>query len=244
MTSNVTFLGTFAAGVLSFVSPCVLPLVPPYLAYIAGASLDELESSGFDRARRRIFGSALAFVAGFSTVFVTLGASASVFGQLVREHLNTLAIVAGLAIIVMGLHFLGAFRIPLLFREARVHVDRKPAGAVGAYVVGLAFGFGWTPCIGPVLAAILGVAASRDTVGQGALLLAIYAAGLGVPFLAAAAFSQPFLRLMSRFRAHMPLVEKITGGLLVLTGIAFLTGGIERLSFWLIETFPILSAVG
>jgi cytochrome c-type biogenesis protein len=244
MTSNVTFLGTFAAGVLSFVSPCVLPLVPPYLAYIAGASLDELEASGFDRARRRIFGSALAFVAGFSTVFVTLGASASVFGQLIRTHMNTLAIAAGIAIIVMGLHFLGAFRIPLLYREARVQVQRKPAGAIGAYVVGLAFGFGWTPCIGPVLAAILSVAASRETVGQGAVLLAVYAAGLGVPFLAAAAFSQPFLRMMSRFRAHMGLVEKVTGGLLILTGIAFLTGGIERLSFWLIETFPILSAVG
>ncbi len=244
MTSNVTFLGTFAAGVLSFVSPCVLPLVPPYLAFIAGASLDELESSGFDRARRRIFGSSLAFVAGFSTVFVTLGASASVFGQMIRTHMNTLSIVAGLAIIVMGLHFLGAFRIPLLYREARVQVARKPAGAIGAYVVGLAFGFGWTPCIGPVLAAILGVAASRDTVGQGALLLAVYAGGLGVPFLAAAAFSQPFLRLMTRFRSWMPLVEKITGGLLVLTGIAFLTGGIERLAFWLIEAFPVLSAVG
>jgi len=244
MISDVTFLGTFAAGVLSFVSPCVLPLVPPYLAYIAGASLDELESSGFDRARRRIFGSALAFVAGFSTVFVTLGASASVFGQLIRSHLDTLAIAAGLAIVVMGLHFLGAFRIPLLYREARVQVERKPAGAIGAYVVGLAFGFGWTPCIGPVLAAILGVAASRDTVGQGAVLLAVYAAGLGLPFLVAAAFSQPFLRLMSRFRAHMGLVEKITGAALVLTGIAFLTGGIERLSFWLIETFPVLSTIG
>ena len=244
MTSNVTFLGTFAAGILSFVSPCVLPLVPPYLAFIAGASLDELESSGFDRARRRIFGSALAFVAGFSTVFVALGASASVFGQLIRAHMTTLAVLAGLAIIVMGLHFLGAFRIPLLYREARVQVARKPAGAVGAYAVGLAFGFGWTPCIGPVLAAILGVAASRDTVGQGAVLLAVYASGLGVPFLAAAAFSQPFLRLMNRFRAHMGLVEKITGAALILTGIGFLTGGIERLSFWLIETFPVLSAVG
>ena len=244
MTSNVTILGTFVAGILSFASPCVLPLVPPYLAFIAGASLDELESSGFDRARRRIFGSAMAFVAGFSTVFVTLGASASVFGQLIRSHMTTLSIVAGLAIVAMGLHFLGAFRIPLLYREARVHMERKPAGAVGAYVVGLAFGFGWTPCIGPVLAAILGVAASRDTVGQGAWLLAVYAAGLGVPFLVAAAFSQPFLRLMSRFRAHMGLVEKITGALLVATGIAFLTGGIERLSFWLIETFPALSAIG
>lgn len=244
MTSNVTFLGTFAAGVLSFVSPCVLPLVPPYLAFIAGASLDELESSGFDRARRRIFGSALAFVAGFATVFVTLGASASVFGQLVRTHMTTLAVVAGLAIIVMGLHFLGAFRIPLLYREARVQVNRRPAGPIGAYVVGLAFGFGWTPCIGPVLAAVLGVAASRDTVGQGALLLGVYAGGLGVPFLVAAAFSQPFLRLMTRFRAHMGLIEKITGVLLIATGVAFLTGGIEKLAFWLIETFPALSAIG
>ncbi len=244
MTSNVTFLGTFAAGVLSFASPCVLPLVPPYLAYIAGASLDELSGAGYERARRRVFGSALAFVAGFSTVFVALGASASVFGQLIRTHMNTLAIVAGIAIIVMGLHFLGAFRIPLLYREARVQVDRRPAGPIGAYVIGLAFGFGWTPCIGPVLAAILGVAASRETVGQGALLLAVYAAGLGVPFLAAAAFSQPFMRLMHRFRSHMGLVEKITGVLLILTGIAFLTGGIERLSFWLIETFPALSAIG
>lgn len=244
MTSNVTFLGTFAAGVLSFVSPCVLPLVPPYLAFIAGASLDELESSGFDRARRRIFGSALAFVAGFATVFVTLGASASVFGQLVRTHMTTLAVVAGLAIIVMGLHFLGAFRIPLLYREARVQVSRRPAGPIGAYVVGLAFGFGWTPCIGPVLAAVLGVAASRDTVGQGALLLGVYAGGLGVPFLVAAAFSQPFLRLMTRFRAHMGTIEKITGVLLIATGVAFLTGGIEKLAFWLIETFPALSAIG
>ena len=244
MTSNVTFFGTFVAGILSFASPCVLPLVPPYLAYIAGASLDELESSGFDRARRRIFGASLAFVAGFSTVFVTLGASASVFGQLIRAHMNTLAIAAGIAIIVMGLNFLGAFRIPLLYREARVQVERKPAGAIGAYVVGLAFAFGWTPCIGPVLAAILGVAASRETVGQGAVLLAVYAAGLGVPFLVAAAFSQPFLKLMSRFRSHMGLIEKITGVLLIATGIAFLTGGIERLAFWLIETFPALSTIG
>ncbi len=244
MTSNVTILGTFAAGVLSFASPCVLPLVPPYLAFIAGASLDELEASGFDRARRRIFGSAIAFVAGFSTVFIALGASASVFGQIIRTHMGTLSVLAGLAIVVMGLHFLGAFRIPMLYREARVHVDRKPAGAIGAYVVGLAFGFGWTPCIGPVLAAILGVAASRDTVGQGALLLAVYAAGLGVPFLVAAAFSEPFMRMMRRFRAHMGLVEKVTGALLVVTGIAFLTGGIERLSFWLIETFPALSTIG
>ena len=244
MTSDLTFLGTFGAGLLSFLSPCVLPLVPPYLAFIAGASLDELAGSGYEAARRRVFLAALAFVAGFSSVFVAMGASASVFGQLVRSHLDVLAPAAGIAIIVMGLHFLGLFRIPLLYREARVSVDRKPAGPIGAYVIGVAFGFGWTPCIGPVLAAILGVAASRDTVGQGALLLAVYAAGLGVPFLAAAAFSQPFMRLMRRFRAHMATVEKVTGVLLVATGIAFLTGGIDRVSFWLIETFPILQTIG
>ena len=244
MTSDVTFFGTFIAGLLSFVSPCVLPLVPPYLAFIAGASIDEMSGSGWEAARRRIFAAAAAFVAGFATVFVAMGATASAFGTLVRSHIGVLAPLAGIAIIVMGLHFLGLFRIPLLYREARVQVARKPAGPIGAYVIGLAFAFGWTPCIGPVLAAILGVAASRDTVGQGALLLAVYAAGLGVPFLAAAAFAQPFMNLMKRFRAHMGLIEKITGGLLVLTGIAFLTGGIEALSFWLLETFPKLSEVG
>lgn len=244
MTSDITLLGTFGAGVLSFASPCVLPLVPPYLAFIAGASLDEMTGAGWEAARRRIFLASLAFVAGFASVFVAMGATASVFGSIVRSHLDVLAPAAGIAIIVMGLHFLGLFRIPLLYREARVQVARKPAGALGAYVIGLAFGFGWTPCIGPVLAAVLGVAASRETVGQGAFLLAVYAAGLGVPFLAAAAFSRPFLNLMRRFRAQMGLVEKVTGGLLVLTGIAFLTGGIERMSFWLIETFPILSKLG
>lgn len=244
MTSDITLLGTFGAGVLSFASPCVLPLVPPYLAFIAGASLDEMTGAGWEAARRRIFLASLAFVAGFSSVFVAMGATASVFGSIVRSHLDVLAPAAGVAIIVMGLHFLGLFRIPLLYREARVQVARKPAGALGAYVIGLAFGFGWTPCIGPVLAAVLGVAASRETVGQGAFLLAVYAAGLGVPFLAAAAFSRPFMNLMRRFRAQMGMVEKVTGGLLVLTGIAFLTGGIERVSFWLIETFPILSQLG
>ncbi|TBW36967.1 cytochrome c biogenesis protein CcdA [Siculibacillus lacustris] len=244
MTANVTLLGTFGAGVLSFVSPCVLPLVPPYLAFIAGASLDELAGVGFDAARRRIFASALAFVAGFSTVFVALGASASVFGQLIHRHFETLSLVAGFAVIVMGLHFLGLFRIPLLYREARVTVTRRPAGPIGAYGIGLAFGFGWTPCIGPVLAAILGIAAGRDTVGEGAGLLAVYAAGLGVPFLVAAAFSQPFMVMMRRFRAHMGRVEQVTGGLLVLTGVAFLTDGFQRVSFWLIETFPILSDIG
>lgn len=245
MSSSVTLAGALGAGLISFVSPCVLPLVPPYLAYLAGVTLDEFQgATGVSVARRRVVAAAAAFVAGFSTVFVLLGATASVLGQLVRQYMDLLAYAAGLAIIVMGLHFLGLFRIPLLYREARVSVERKPAGPLGAYLMGLAFGFGWTPCIGPVLAAILAVAGSRETVGEGAGLLAVYSLGLGLPFLAAAFFAGAFMRLMVRFRRHMGLVEKGMGGLLVLTGIMFLTGQIERMAFWLIETFPVLSTIG
>lgn len=250
MSSSVTLVGALGAGLISFVSPCVLPLVPPYLAYMAGVSLDELQggaaagSAGTGSARRRVVAAAAAFVAGFTTVFVLLGATASAVGQAVRQYMDILAYAAGAAIILMGLHFLGIFRIPVLYREARLSVERKPAGPAGAYVMGLAFGFGWTPCIGPVLAAILAVAGSRDTVGEGAFLLGVYSLGLGIPFLAAALFAGPFMGVMRRFRAHMGLVEKGMGVLLVLTGVGFLTGQIERMAFWLLETFPALQTLG
>ncbi|WP_407051277.1 cytochrome c biogenesis CcdA family protein [Methyloraptor flagellatus] len=246
MNDSVTLLGAFSAGVISFVSPCVLPLVPPYLAFMAGVSLDELsETRGLHAARIRVILSALCFVLGFSTVFVLLGATASVLGQVVRQYLDVLGWIAGAAIIVMGLHFLGVFRIALLYREARFQAGaRQSAGPLGAYVIGLAFGFGWTPCIGPVLAAILAVAGSRDTVGQGALMLAVYSLGLGVPFLIAALFSQPFMSVMVRFRRHLGKVEKGMGVLLVVTGVMFLTGQIERIAFWLLETFPAFSNLG
>ncbi|HOV04103.1 MAG TPA: cytochrome c biogenesis protein CcdA, partial [Kaistiaceae bacterium] len=151
---------------------------------------------------------------------------------------------AGVIIIIMGLHFLGVFRIGLLYREARVHVERKPAGILGAYLIGIAFAFGWTPCVGPVLAAILFVAGAEDTVMRGAFLLAAYGIGIGVPFLAAAVFAGPFMSFMARFKRHMGTVEKVMGGLLVLTGIMFLTGQMAAFSYWLLETFPALSAVG
>lgn len=246
MIQDVTIIGAALAGVLSFVSPCVLPLVPPYLGFLAGVSLEQLNGEEGDRAAatRRVFFSALVFVLGFSTVFVLLGATASFLGQFIRGYLDYLGYVAGAAIIVMGLHFLGVFRIGLLYREARVHVEKKPAGPLGAYLIGLAFGFGWTPCVGPILAAILFVAGSEDTVGQGALLLSAYALGLGVPFLIAALFAGPFLGFMKRFRKHMGLVEKAMGGVLVLTGIMFLTGQMAVLSYWLLETFPALQTVG
>ncbi len=245
MLHDVTIWGAVLAGLLSFVSPCVLPLVPPYLGFLAGVSLEELTGGGDDQAAsRKVFVAALAFVAGFSTVFVILGASASFIGQFITQHIQFLGYIAGVAIIVMGLHFLGIFRLAFLYREARVHVDKKPAGLIGAYFIGLAFAFGWTPCVGPILAAILFVAGSEDTVAKGALLLSAYALGLGIPFLLAALFAAPFLGFMKKFRKHMGLVEKAMGVVLVLTGILFISGQMAVLSYWLLETFPAFSTIG
>jgi cytochrome c-type biogenesis protein len=245
MNSDVTLWGALLAGLLSFVSPCVLPLVPPYLCYVTGLTMEEVSGGVPDRRiKRAVIWAAGAFVLGFATVFVLLGATASVLGRLVARYQDVFAIVAGLVIIVMGLHFLGLFRFAFLQREARFRVDNQPAGLVGAYVLGLAFAFGWTPCIGPVLAAILAVAGSTDTVGRGAGLLAIYSLGLGIPFLIAAAFAETFIVHMRKFRRHMPVVEKIMGGLLVLTGILFLTGQMSQISFWLLEAFPGLQQIG
>jgi cytochrome c-type biogenesis protein len=246
MTPNVTILAALAAGLVSFLSPCVLPLVPPYLVYLAGASLERLadrDAKTPPRARRETVLAALLFVCGFSTVFVALGASASVIGGLIRIYSAELAIVAGIVIIVMGLHFLGVFRIGALLREKRMEMA-KPVGLWGAYVMGVAFAFGWTPCIGPILAAILAVAASEQTVTKGAALLAVYSAGLGIPFLLAAFAVEPFAAFLTRFRRHLAQVERVMGGLLVLTGIAFLTGFVSQASFWLLDAFPALGKIG
>ena len=233
----------FLAGLISFLSPCVLPLVPPYLTYLAGTTLDRMTDQVDAATRRRAVVTALLFVAGFSTVFVLLGAGASAAGSLLRQYSHILSIVAGVAIIVMGLHFLGLFRIGLLYREVRVQVD-KPIGLWGAYVMGLAFAFGWTPCIGPVLAAVLAVAGSEQSVARGMGLLAVYSVGLGVPFVLAAFAMGPFVRLLKRMRTRFELIEKIMGVLLVLTGIAFLTGGMATAAFWLLEMFPALGRLG
>lgn len=243
MTSEVTYAAAAGAGLLSFLSPCVLPLAPPYLAFIAGTTVEELSSGDGARARRDVALAGLLFVLGFSTVFTALGATASVFGQAIRQYLDALSLLAGVAIIGMGLHFLGVFRFAFLYREKRVSVA-KPMGLTGAYVMGLAFAFGWTPCIGPILAAILAVAGSEDTVGKGAGLLAVYSAGLGVPFMAAALAIEPCFKFVGRFSRHFGTVEKAVGALLVVTGAAFLTGGMQAMSFWLLETFPSLAKLG
>jgi cytochrome c-type biogenesis protein len=241
---NVTIAAALAAGMLSFLSPCVLPLVPPYLVYLTGTSLERFaDAQSKPRAGRATLAAALLFVLGFTTVFVALGASASVIGAVVRAYSGELAILAGIVIIIMGLHFLGLTPIALLMRQKRLEVG-KPVGLWGAYLMGLAFALGWTPCIGPILAAILAVAASEETVTQGAGLLAVYSLGLGIPFLAAAFAIEPFAAFLARFRAHLGLVEKAMGGLLVLTGIAFLTGAVTQASFWLLDTFPLLGKIG
>jgi cytochrome c-type biogenesis protein len=241
---NVTIAAAVAAGIVSFLSPCVLPLVPPYLVYLTGASLERFaDAENKPRAGRETLAAALLFVLGFTTVFVALGASASAVGGLVRAYSGELAIVAGIVIIVMGLHFLGFTPIAFLMREKRMQVAR-PVGLWGAYLMGLAFALGWTPCIGPILAAILAVAASEQTVARGAGLLAVYSLGLGVPFIIAALAVEKFAAFLARFRAHLGIVEKAMGGLLVLTGIAFLTGAVTQASYWLLDLFPMLGKIG
>ena len=242
--ADVSLPAAFVAGIASFASPCVLPLVPPYLCYLAGTSLDQItHKAPTDAAARRTLGASLRVVAGFSTVFVALGAGASVVGGYLRLYSQELSIVAGVSILLMGLHFLGVFRFGWLMQTKRVHVD-APTSLAGAYVMGLAFAFGWTPCIGPVLAAILAVAASEQTLFHGAGLLAVYSAGLGVPFILAAAMARPALGLLSRAKAYLPMIEKAMGGLLVLTGIGFLSGWMAQMSYWLLETFPGLASFG
>ncbi len=245
--ADISIWTAILAGALSFLSPCVLPLVPPYLCYMAGVSVDQFrggDAATIGSTRRAVLPAALLFTLGFATVFVALGAGASSIGMLLRQHMDLLSRIGGVIIIIMGLHFLGVFKIGLLAREARFQGGGKPATLSGAYIMGLAFAFGWTPCIGPVLGTILGVAAARDTVSDGAMLLAVYSLGLAVPFWIAAGFSGAFMRFLFRFRRHLGLVEKLMGGLLVLAGLAFLFGFISSVAIWFQQTFPILMKIG
>jgi cytochrome c-type biogenesis protein len=243
---DITYFGALIAGLLSFLSPCVLPLVPPYLCFLGGTTFDQL--AGEDETPAHVYQtvvlSSVAFVLGFTTVFVILGATATVLGQLVIANLPLLAKIAGVIIIIAGLHFLGVFHIPILHREARYHADTRPAGLVGAYVIGLAFAFGWTPCIGPVLGAILAVAAGEDSVRQGVSLLFVYSLGLGIPFILAAVAIRPFMSALQRFKGHLAIMEKVLGAFLVLTGILFLTNSITLIAGWILQTFPALATIG
>ncbi|WP_328517743.1 cytochrome c biogenesis CcdA family protein [Devosia algicola] len=203
---------------------------------------DERTTTG--ALHRRVMVTSLFFILGFSVVFITLGATATAFGQVFRQLLPILTPIAGLMIIAMGLHFLGVYRIGVLDRQLRHQGPGVASGPAGGFLLGLAFAIGWTPCIGPILAAILSVAASKDTALEGASLLGVYSLGLGVPFFLAGIAVGPFLTFFDGFKRHLGLVEKLMGGLLVLTGVLFLTGNFARISYWFLETFPALSTIG
>jgi cytochrome c-type biogenesis protein len=230
------------AGALSFLSPCVLPIVPPYLAYMSGVSVADMEQGG--SGRRKAVISALFFVLGLSTIFILLGFTASAFGAFFLEYQTQLAQASGVVVILFGLHFLGVFRIPFLDTEKRLEAGDQGGSAFGAYVLGLAFAFGWTPCIGPQLGAILSLAASEASVARGTVLLGVYAAGLGIPFLLAAMFMTRAMGVMNRIKKHMRKIELAMGALLVIVGIALVTGAFTSFAFWLLETFPGLALLG
>ena len=243
---EITYIGALIAGLLSFVSPCVLPLIPAYISFLGGASLAQLtEEDGIDAAtQKRVFYAAIAFVLGFSPVFIALGATATAISALIAQNSLLLGQIAGVIIVIFGLHYMGVFRIGFLNFEKRFHLENNPAGLAGSYILGLAFAFGWTPCVGPILASVLMVAASGDSIGYGISLLAVYAAGLGIPFLVAAFAVKPFMKFLSRFKSQMRKVELSIGGLLIVTGIAIFTGELAEAANWLLETFPVFTQVG
>ena len=243
MIFDSSFPTAFGAGVLSFLSPCVLPLVPFYLVFISGVSLDDLKRGNAGQ-NKAVLATALAFVLGFSTVFVALGATASFIGQLVHNEQWLLAKIGGVFIILMGLNFLGVFKLGFLNQEKRFHQEGRPVGLLGAYAVGLAFAFGWTPCIGPVLGTIYGLASETESVGRGAVLLAVYSLGLGIPFLLSATAINGFLSFFARFKRHLGTVEKAMGAMLVVAGVMFFTGGLQSISNWLLNNFEVLQRIG
>jgi cytochrome c-type biogenesis protein len=238
---DITLAGALIAGLLSFLSPCILPIVPFYLSYLAGVGMNQISADApVDSAvRRRAVLAACLFAAGVITIFMGLGAAATAFGQIVREYFDILRWIAAAIIIAMGLHFLGVIRIGLLYRQFRADAgDTSNVSLLGAYVIGLAFAFGWTPCVGPVLAAILFTAAGADTAGSGALLLFVYGLGMTAPFILAALFIGPFMRWMARFRRHLGLIEKLMGVMLILFGILIATNTINYIAQWMLEIAP------
>ena len=242
--AEISYFYVVLAGLLSFLSPCVLPIVPGYLCFLAGTSLDKI-ASGEDASKERdVFYFALSFVFGFSTVFILLGASATLLSGLIYEYLDILRVVGGIIIIIFGIHFMQIIQLPFLNRDTRYQIESYRPGIVGSYVIGLSFAFGWTPCIGPILGSVLSIAASSETVTYGIVLLMLYSAGLGIPFLLAAYAINGFMRFLSKIRNYIRAIEIFTGVLLVIFGILILTNRIQELAFFFIKYFPFLTQFG
>jgi len=238
---EITFVGAAIAGLLSFLSPCILPIVPFYLSYLAGVGMNQINADAQIDAhtRRRAVIAACCFAAGVITIFMGLGAAATAFGQVVREYFDVLRWIAAAIVIAMGLHFLGVVRIGILYRQLRADAgDTANVSFAGAYVIGLAFAFGWSPCVGPVLAAILFTAAGAETSGAGAALLFVYGLGMTLPFILAAFFIGPFMRWMQRFRKHLGLIEKIMGVMLIVFGLLIATNSMNIIAQWMLTAAP------
>ena len=220
MSQEVTLVTSFIAGFLSFISPCVLPLIPGYISFISGLTLEEMQgTAATETSRSRVLAASLAFVLGFTVVFVAAGASATALGRFLYEHAPIVEKIAGTLLVVFGLHMMGVFRIRLLESDKRIHTQKKPAGPLGAFLVGTAFAFAWTPCIGPILGGILAMASSRNSVGEGMQMLAAYSLGLGVPFLLTSVAINQFFTAAAKIRRHYRLIELISGGLLIVVGL-------------------------
>lgn len=255
MADVLLYFSIGLAGLISFLSPCVLPLVPPYLCYLGGVTFDELsnsEDSISPATHGRIILSALFFVLGFTTIFVALGAGASAFGQLLHGYKIILTQIAGGVIILFGLHFLGILRISMLYNDTRYQSNTTSVSVIGAYVMGLAFAFGWTPCIGPILSPVMSVAADSGQIGRGVSMLLAYSLGLGIPFMLAAIAVRPFLSFLKKFQRHLGTIEKIMGLMLIFVGFLFINSTLDwwgswislnGLSTWLLENFEGLQSI-
>ena len=240
MNPNVSLIAAFAAGFLSFVSPCVLPLIPGYISFVSGVSVEEMRGDAPPATSRlQVFITSLAFVMGFSLVFIALGASATAIGKFIFAQLPILSKIAGGVLIVFGLHTMGVFRLAFLETEKRMHAQRKPAGPLGAMLVGVAFAFGWTPCIGPILGGILAIAGSRNSVGEGITLLAVYSAGLGIPFLLTSLAINQFFGAAKKIRRYYHAIELTSGALLVAIGVLIMTGQLTLIVRFLQPYLPV-----
>jgi cytochrome c-type biogenesis protein len=238
---QVSLVAAFLAGLVSFVSPCVLPLVPSYITFITGLSFDELTAAETGpRVRRATLIHSLAFIVGFSLVFISLGATATAVGQFLREHQDTVRIVGGVLIVFFGLYLTGLFKIPALSRERKVHLSGKPLGVLGSVLVGITFAAGWTPCIGPILASILLYASTAKTVGTGVLLLSVYSLGLGVPFLIASLGMNSFLAASKGLRRSLHTIEVVSGVVLIVFGISLVTNVFAHFVAFLSRFLPVL----